>query len=64
MLLEYSSTKFSTLYYPGKFSTTVNLVDLVVSEIDGDIDNNTVEVQMFYAVENTGISDELTLSFN
>ena len=36
---------------------TVNLVDLVVSEIDGDIDNNTVEVQMFYAVENTGISD-------
>ena len=43
---------------------TVNLVDLVVSEIDGDIDNNTVEVQMFYAVENTGISDELTLSFN
>ena len=43
---------------------TVNLVDLVVSEIDGDIDNNTVEVQMFYAVENTGISDELTLSLN
>lgn len=42
----------------------VNLVELNVSEIDGDIDNNTVEVQMFYSVENTGIEDELTLSFN
>ncbi len=42
----------------------VNLVELTVSEIDGDIDNNTVEVQMFYSVDNTGISDELTLSFN
>ena len=43
---------------------TVSLVDLQISEIDGDIDNNTVEVQMFYAVNNTDIEDELTLSFN
>ena len=43
----------------------VSLIDLQISGIDSDAtNNNTIEVQMFYSVDNTDIEDELTLSFN
>tara|TARA_Y100000589_G_scaffold292426_1_gene296567 strand:+ start:517 stop:936 length:420 start_codon:yes stop_codon:yes gene_type:complete len=43
----------------------ISLIDLQISGIDSDAtNNNTIEVQMFYSVDNTDIEDELTLSFN
>ena len=39
------------------------LVDLSVSGDPKNVDSNTMQVEIFYSIVNTGISDELTLNF-
>ena len=39
-------------------------VDLQELSLVEDPDSNEISVQMYYSVTNTGINDELTLTFN